>query len=74
MIAPQPSGSVNDGRKVVRPVIAVASEVAHAQHQGAPSVCNRRVDFVDPDRAGRWSGYLRRQAGFDEAEMICAAS
>ena len=62
------SGGIDDGREAVGPVIAVAGEAADAHaipahHQPVAVV----LDFVDPERAGRRSGHLRRQAWFDEA-------
>jgi hypothetical protein len=52
----------------VRPVKAVAREAWDARaipahHQPVAVV----LDFVDPQRAGRWRGHLRRLARFDEA-------
>ena len=51
-----------------RPILAVAREAADtgavpAHHQPVALV----LDFVNPQRAGRRSGHLRRQARFDEA-------
>ena len=62
------SGSVDDGREAVGPVMAVAGEAADARavpahHQPIAVV----LDFVNPQRAGRRPGRLRRQARFDEA-------
>ena len=56
---------VNDGREAIGPVMAVAREAANARaipahHQPIAVV----LDFVDPDRAGRWSGHPRRPARF----------
>ena len=54
--------------KAVGPVMAAAREAADARaipahHQPIAVV----LDFVDPERAGRWPRHLRRQARFDEA-------
>ena len=62
------SGGFDNGREAVGPVIAVAGEATD------PRPSRRTIkpvavvfDFVNPQRTGRRSGYLRRQAGFDEA-------
>ena len=51
------------------PVMAVAREAADARaipaHHQPRAVM---LDFVDPERAGRWPRRLRRQARFDEPE------
>ena len=48
--------------------MTVAREAADARaipaHHQAVAVM---FDLVNPERAGRWPGHLRRQAGFDEA-------
>ncbi|SIO47391.1 Integrase core domain-containing protein [Bradyrhizobium erythrophlei] len=51
-----------------RPVVTIAGEAADARaipahHQPVAVV----LDFVDPERAGRWPRHLRRQARFDES-------
>jgi hypothetical protein len=60
--------TVNDGREALGPVVTVASEAADAlaipaHHQPVAVM----LDFVDPQRAGRWPRRLRRLARFDEA-------
>ena len=64
---PDAVGSVNDGREAVGPVMAVAGEAADA---GAVPANHQPIavmlDFVNPERAGRWSRHLRRQARCDE--------
>ena len=64
---PDAVGSVNDGREAVGPVMAVAGEAADARaipaHHQPVAVM---LDFVNPERAGRRSGHLRRQAWLDE--------
>jgi hypothetical protein len=62
------AGSVNDNREAVSPIMAVAREAADtlaipAHHQAAAVM----LDFVNPERAGRWPRGLRRLARFDEA-------
>ena len=56
----------------VGPVMAAAGEAASAQAH----TINRAVvlDFVNPERAGRRLGCLRRQARLDEAGWITAAT
>jgi hypothetical protein len=60
-------GGINDSREAVSPIVAVAGESANAgaippHHQPIPV----QLDFVNPERAGRRSSHLRRQAGCDE--------
>jgi hypothetical protein len=57
-----------DPGEFFRPVMAVAGEAANprailAHHQPITVV----LDFVNPERAGRWPRHLRRLAWFDEA-------
>jgi hypothetical protein len=59
---------INDGRETVRPVMAVACETAEARaipahHQPIAVV----LDFMNPQRAGRWSRDPRGLAWFNEA-------
>jgi hypothetical protein len=66
-LRPDAERSINDGREAVGPVMAVAGEAADARaipahHQPIAVV----LDLVNPERAGRWLGHLRRQARFDE--------
>jgi hypothetical protein len=58
---------INDGRETVCPVMAALGEAADARaipphHQPVAVV----LDLVNPERAGRWDGHLRRLARFDE--------
>src|SRR6478735_10646877 len=58
---------IDDGREAVGPVMAAAREASDARaipahHQPIAVV----LDFVNPERAGRRSGYLGRQAWLDE--------
>jgi len=62
------SGGFDSGREAVGPVVTVPGEAADAlgvaaHHQAVAVV----FDLVDPQRAGRRSGHLRRQTRFDEA-------
>jgi len=62
------AGGVNDGRKAVGPVMAVAREAPDpraipAHHQPVAVV----LDFVNPRWPGRWPRHFRRQARFDKA-------
>jgi hypothetical protein len=55
-------------REAIGPVMPVAGEAAdpraiRAHHQPVAVM----LDFVNPQRAGRWPRHLRRQAWFDEA-------
>ena len=67
---PEMRGSFDDSREAVGPVIAVTGKAADdagaipAHHQPIAVV----LDFMNPQRAGRWLLRLRRQAWFDEAE------
>jgi hypothetical protein len=55
---------VNDGREAVGPIMAVADARAIPAHHQPVAV---RIDFVNPQRAGRWPRHLRGLARFDEA-------
>jgi hypothetical protein len=58
----------NDSREAVSPVMTVAREAADARaipaHHQPIAVM---LDFVNPERAGRWQRHLRRLAWLDEA-------
>ena len=58
----------NDRRETISPIMAVASEAADplaipAHHQPIAVM----LDFVDPQRAGRWPRHPRRQARFHKS-------
>jgi hypothetical protein len=69
----QASGSFDNGREAVGPVVAVAGEAANARavpaHHQPVAVM---LDFVDPRCPGGWPGHLRRLARFDEAGGVAA--
>src|SRR5205814_879248 len=62
------AGGFDNDWEAVGPVMAIAREAADplafpAHHQPVTVM----LDFVDPQRAGRWPGHLRRLVRFDEA-------
>lgn len=67
---PMQPGDFKDGWGAVGPIMASAREAADPRaipaHHHPVAVM---LDFVDPQRAGRWwPRHLRRLARFDEAE------
>jgi hypothetical protein len=64
----EPGGCLDNGREAVGPVMAVAGEAADARavpaHHQPVAVT---LDFVNPERTGRWPRHVRQLARFDEA-------